>query len=561
MTATLTDTIAIHPDGDATSRRPRRGLTGTGRMLRFVLRRDRVRLPVWILAVVGLTLATVASLPSYFATAGDRQDRAELIDNPATVALIGPGYGTDDYTFGAMVANEYTAFLAITVAIMSILLVTRHTRAEEEGGGAELIRATAVGRHAMTTAALLVVAATNLVIGGLLAVGLPATLDELPFGSSALFGAGIAAVGLVFTGIAAVTAQVTEYPRAASGLAVAVLAGTYVLRGIGDVGNGALSWLSPIGWSQATKAYVDDRWWPLLLSVVLAAGATVAAYVIAARRDLGAGVLSQRRGRAGASPGLTRPIGFALRLQRATLISWATGLLLASVLYGSLGGEAEDFVDQSDAVLEMLELDDLTEAQLEEVDMAGEFFSMVLGFMAILASGYALQSALRLRSEENADRVEPVLATALDRWRWAGSHLLLALAGAVVLLSVAGLGMGVAGAIALDDAAYVPRLLGAALVHVPSTWVLVGAAVALFGLVPRAAQWAWGVFGFSAFIFFYGPLLNLPSWVSDVSPFGHTPRLPSEELDLVPLVAMTAIAAALTWVGLYGFRRRDIEMS
>lgn len=536
-------------------------LTGTSRLVRFVLRRDRVRLPVWILAIAGGVLATAPSLPNSFPTRADRQQRAELMENPAMAALVGPTYGADDYTIGAMVANEYMLFTAIFVVLMSIFLVTRHTRAEEESGGAELLRATAVGRHAMTTAALLVVGAANVVLGGLLAVGLPAVLDELSFGSSLLFGAAVTAVGLVFTGVAALTAQLTEYPRAANALAGGVLAVFFVVRGIGDAGSGVLSWLSPLGWSQATKVYVEDRWWPLLLSLAFAGVATAVAYAVSARRDLGEGVLAQSSGPPRASRWMTRPIGFALRLQRVSLIAWGGALLAAGLLYGSLGQEVADFVEENDVIQRMLGLEDLTVAQLAEVDMAGEFFAMVLGFMAVLAAGFALQSALRLHGEENADRVEPVLTTALARWRWAGSHLLVALAGTAGMLALAGLGLGTGAALSLRDAEQLPRLLGAALVHIPSVWVLVGVAVALFGLLPRATLWVWALLGYSAFVVFYGEVLNLPSWVTSLTPFGHTPRLPADSLNLVPLAVLTVIAAALTWAGLFGFRRRDIEMS
>lgn len=37
------------------------------------------------------------------------------------------------------------------------------------------------------------------------------------------------------------------------------------------MGNDALSWLSPIGWIQRTYVFVDDRWWPLVLCLALAA--------------------------------------------------------------------------------------------------------------------------------------------------------------------------------------------------------------------------------------------------------------------------------------------------
>ena len=56
----------------------------------------------------------------------------------------------------------------------------------------------------------------------------------------------------------------------------------------------------------------------------------------------------------------------------------------------------------------------------------------------------------------------------------------------------------------------------------------------------------------------FGQLLDLPTWVQDLSPFQHVPRYPAADLDSCPLVALALIAAGLTALGLAGLRRRDI---
>jgi ABC-2 type transport system permease protein len=71
-------------------------------------------------------------------------------------------------------------------------------------------------------------------------------------------------------------------------------------------------------------------------------------------------------------------------------------------------------------------------------------FATTLMILALAGSGFAIQSTMRLRTEETAGRAEPLLAAALSRPRWAASHLTLALGGSVVMLVAAGLGVGVA---------------------------------------------------------------------------------------------------------------------
>jgi ABC-2 type transport system permease protein len=58
-----------------------------------------------------------------------------------------------------------------------------------------------------------------------------------------------------------------------------------------------------------------------------------------------------------------------------------------------------------------------------------------------------------------------------------------------------------------------------------------------------------------------GPLLDLPRWVRDLSPFTHVPPLPGGEVTAGPLVALLAVAAALIIGGLLALRRRDLAVS
>jgi ABC-2 type transport system permease protein len=178
--------------------------------------------------------------------------------------------------------------------------------------------------------------------------------------------------------------------------------------------------------------------------------------------------------------------------------------------------------------------------------------------VALIATGYAIQSALRFRTEEHAGRVEALLATPTSRDRWVTSHVAMSFAGTAVVMLAAGLGTGVTVALITGDAGELPRLVGAALVYVPAIWLLAGLAVALFGLVPRAALAAWAAMAFCFVVGTFGELLDLPSWLVDLSPFQRTPRVPAAGLSLVPLVVIAAAATGLTAAGMAGFRHRDI---
>lgn len=547
-------TTTTQPPASARTTEPARGgaLTGTGTLIRFILRRDRVRIPVWLAALTLSVVSTAASFPDLYTTAEQRQSRAELMNSPAASAMSGPGYGLDDYTYGAMLSHEMLGFVAIFVAIMSVLLVVRHTRAEEETGRAELLRAAVVGRFAHTTAAVVVVGATNIVFAALLTLTLGGQgLESVDWVGSFAFSAALAGVGLVFTGVAAVTVQITEHARGASGMALALVGAAYGLRAVGDVGSEALSWLSPIGWAQQMRAYVDERWLPLVMLLVVAAALVAAALVLSTRRDVGSGLRQPRPGPPVASASLGTPLGFALRLQRGALIGWCIGMFAFGAMYGSVIGDVADFVSDNEQMAEAL-------AEIGGATITDSFLTIIISMLATVSTVYGILAVQRMRSEETAGRAEPILATALSRARWTSSHLSIALAGGAAVMLSSALGLGLSAVLAVDDAGIFSDVIRASLAYVPAIWISVGLAVLLFGALPRALGLAWLVLVYAITLSMMGALLQFPDWMNNLSPFGHVPGIPAEEFTITPIVVLIAITSALVWAGIAAFRRRDL---
>lgn len=521
-------------------------MTGTATLIRLIVRRDRVRLPVWILGVAVLVWSSAVAVEGLYPSQADLDEAAApLYDNAAVIALQGPTYAID--TLGGQIVFQLGAFGHIVMALMGMFLVGRHTRGDEEEGRTELLRATVVGRDAPVTAALVVAAAAFALLGLLIALSVLST--GVAVSGSFLYGAAMAGFGLLFACVTAVTVQISSHNRAALGMAGAVLGASYLIRAIGDIGSGTLSWLSPMGWAQRARPFAGDDWWTLGL---LAAGCIAlvgATFVLLDRRDLGSGLVSPRPGPARAAPALTTPVGLAVRLQRPALAGWLAGLVLAGVAYGSVGNDVADLVGDSQSIEDII--------ARAGGDLTDSFFQSSLLTLALLGGGYAISSALRLRSEEAGGRLEPLLATAVSRRRWAASHTALALVGSAVVMLAVGLAIGITFAVVARDGGQVARLTGAALAFVPALWVLVGVAVALFGLAPRAVGAAWGALVLCLVIGLFGEVFDLPTWVRDVSPFQHVPRMPVEGFSPVPAVVLTSVAAALLVVGFVGFRRRD----
>jgi ABC-2 type transport system permease protein len=358
---------------------------------------------------------------------------------------------------------------------MSVLLVIRHTRADEEAGRLELLSAGVVGHRAALSAAVLV----------------------------------------------AVTTEV--------------------------------SWLSPIGWAQQLRPFADERWWVLGIAAAGSCLVGSIAFVLAGRRDLGAGLLPTRPGPARAAALLRTPLALAWRLQRATLLAWATGLTVYGAAIGGVADSITDLVEGSRSTRDLLTKLGGQKALIDA------FLATAMGILGLVAAIYAVQAVLRLRAEDSALRAEPILATPVGRIRWALSHVVFAVVGSAAVLVPAGLAAGLThGLRAHDLDRQVPRVLGGALVQLPAVWAIAAVAVVLFGFAPRIVPASWGVLGGCLLLGQLGPVLKLPQWVMDVSPFTHVPKIPGSPLPTTPLVVLTLVAGLLGLLGLLGFRRRDI---
>lgn len=520
---------------------------GSLSLTRLALRRDRIRIAVWIVSIAALAAVTVISINGLFPTqASLDQTAAATQHNAAAIAFNGAPQALN--TVGGQVAFNFGAAGMVMVALMSLFMVGRLTRGEEEGGRLELIRSLPVGSHASTIAAAITVLAMNVVVGVLTSAALLA--QGLAVSGSLVFGAGFVLVGSLFGALALVVAQLTQSTRVVYGVTGAAVGAAYVVRALGDIGDGTASWLSPIGIAQKARPYAGERWWPLLILIAAIAALVLGASLLASRRDLGAGILAPRPGRPRAARSLGHPVGLAFRLQRGTLIGWSISICVAALAYGSIGPTIDAFIGHNKALAEIL-------AGAGNGSLTDLYFASAFRIMALAGAGFAVQSALRIRTEETSMRAESVLATPLPRWAFAASHLAVACAGCVILLAIAGLSTAASYGLAGGPWSSVPELFGAPFVYAPAMWLMVGLTMALIGLEPRLVAASWALLAACVVVGFLGDVLKIPRWVQDLSPFQRVPQLPGASLTFVALAVIAAIAAGLVVAGLGGLRRRD----
>ena len=532
--------------------------TGTGALLRLNLRLDRTRILIWTLAVGLGVYGSVYSLVEAFPTPESIRARGALLNNPATLMMTGPAFAADDYTFGAMVANELSLYVFLAAGIMAILLCVRHTRAEEESGRLEMLRARPVGRFAPSAAAAATVAFACVLVGAATTVGLLGVgHEDLDVAGCLAMGAGTALTGLVFAAVATVAAQLTEHVRSATGMAMGVLASAYLVRGIGDVIHPTgswLSWFSPFAWAQQTRVFVDLRWWPLAVSLSVALGAFALAAALAHRRDLGAGLRPAPRGPATAAGTLRSPAGLAARLLRGSIIAWALGVFFFAVAMGSLANSLDGMLEENPALAEWI--------AVEGTDLTAEFAGVILSFVMITPLVIGVSGVLTLKTEESSGRSELLVVSGRARASHVGGWSATVAVQLAVLTLIGGAGVGLGVWAGTGEGRWIGEMTVAAAAYLPALLLVAALAMALFGLLPRLTVLAWIAVVWIALALFLGELLQLPDWALDLSPFTHVPALPAQAVGVAETaswVAMTGIAAALAAVGILGYRRRDIQ--
>jgi ABC-2 type transport system permease protein len=534
-------------------------LRGTIALTGLALTRDRFKLPAYVLGPAVLMAGMVGMWRTD--THQALVEEIELFARTPALRIFGVVSGA---SIGSAFMTRGYLLLAVLAALMSALAVVRHTRQNEETGRAELVGAAVVGRHAGLAAALIVTVGANLILAGLL--GLVGIATGLPAVGSFMAGLAIGAFGIVFAGVAAVSVQLSSTTRGASGLAAAVLGLAFVVSGLGNMlgtvdasGRRVVSawpaWLSPMGWGQQMRPFGGDIWWPLGLFAVTFVVLAGAASLLVTRRDVGSGILAARRGHAEAAARLLSPLGLAWRLQRGALLAWAVALGGFGLIFGAIIDEIKDTGGATaDWYARMTGSDEMVVAWgTSMVEMAG-----------MVVAVYAVQILLRMRAEEADGPLEPILATAVSRPRWVTSHVLNAGLGALVLLLVFTVSMGLAAGLVLGDVpGQLRALLEAGLVQWPGIMVIGGLVVAVTALLPRwAGAVSWTVVMVAILL---GPLFGaatfqLPLWVQDISPFTHIPKAPAADITAVPVVSLVAIAAALVVAGLVAFRRRNLAL-
>ncbi|MFN8108317.1 MAG: hypothetical protein U0Y82_00450 [Thermoleophilia bacterium] len=516
-------------------------------LVRLSLRTARLRLVLWPVGIAVLVGATASSMTTIAASAAQRAAYATAALSTAGLAFNGRGYGLD--TVGGITANKLSFLVTLLLPLVAVHLAVHLTRRQEADGLVELVTARAVGRLAPLAAAVVVMCGVVLLAGAGSAVGL--VVAGLPAGGSTWYAAGLMGTMAMGAGLGFCAAQVARDGRGAQELGVAVLGALFLVRALVDVRDWPATWLTPGGWLNEVRAFGDARWWPLVALLGCGVVLTGAAVVLNARRDLGAGLISPSAGAPAAGARLATPLGLMVRLTRGSALGWAIGAAVWGFTVGVLSHQVGGLFRANP---------DLA-ARLGPLGARVELVMAAVGasYLGLVASALLALELSRVATEELQGRTGVVLATAVGRravwFRW----LCVAVVWVLLLQVVSGLALGIGVAVGGGSASDAFSGPGWVLAFAPAVLVLGAVSACVVAVAPRPGiAAAWGLFGAVIVIAVLGEVLDLPWWISGLSPFKHVGAVPAESVQWAWLGGMLAVAGILGGVSGLLFSRRDL---
>jgi len=461
------------------------------------------------------------------------------------------GYPYDPTTVSGYCAWRVGGTLAIVAAVFGVFAAVRALRGEEDSGRMELILAGRIGRRTAYVSSMAAIAAGTLVLW--LAEFAGFLVGGLSVGGSAYLALAAAVVVPVFVGLGALASQLAPTRRGALGLGMATVGVFLLVRVIADTSSGAawLRWATPLGWSEELRPFSGAQ--PLVLVLPLLTSMLLIAVAgrIAARRDVGTGLLPARDTAEPRLRLLSSPTAQALRSERGTLLLW---LSCIGVFAGVLG-----------MVSTSISSADISKSMQEEIAKLGSgsittptgYLAFVFIFFILAASLFACAQISAARHAE-VEQLETLLALPVGRHRWLAGRLALAAAGIATISLAAGL-LTWAGVASQGVGISLPKMLEAGANSIPVALLFLGIAALAYAVLPRAsAGIAYGVVIVTFLWQLVGSLLGAPDWLVKLTPFAHVGLVPTQPFRVGSAAVMVALALAAGLTALWAFRRRDL---
>lgn len=530
--------------------------TQTVALLKADLKRDWLKIGIWLVVLAGLFVAVAAKFEGIYGTPKQISTIATTLKGQAMVSLFGP-LTTHSLNTAIIFASEMMVFWGIFMVIFNYSLAVGASRGQEESGLTEMV----LGGHPVGRLAPITAAALELVVAdGLFAVitgagMMAANMPGSDMNGNWLFAVTLGAVGLSFGLIALIFFQLVADSHNVAIYNYAFFGITYLIRMMTDVSNPDYTWLLPFGWIEKAEIYTQNNWLPVGLLLFLEVVAFALAVVLNENRDIDAGII-QVRGGSRQSRFLRGPASLLFWNQKAISGFWIIGMAVLGSSYGSVFNSISKIVNESPVVQQVLGqagMRKISETQL--LSFVG-ILGVIFGVLAIVAGAMVIN---HLYTEERRGYLQLINTKPHSRNYLLATYVIYGLILAIVIGFVALMAAMGAGNAVLKHPLAFKYFWRTFIAMLPPMGLFIGILIALIGIVPKWRSLAWVLLGAAFVISYFGRLIDLPKWALKISPFYWFQKVPVAHIDAAPVLWMVGIAVILIVIGFIGYNFRDYE--
>lgn len=99
-----------------------------GRLTRMNLRRDWLKIVVWIAVLAGMMAGAAGKFDSLYGSKASMNSIVTTLKTPAMVSLLGPFTANKPYTVAVIYGAEMVVFMGLIAAMMNIYFAIHATR-------------------------------------------------------------------------------------------------------------------------------------------------------------------------------------------------------------------------------------------------------------------------------------------------------------------------------------------------------------------------------------------------------------------------------------------------
>lgn len=523
-------------------------------MIRLNLRINRLFIAIWCLSLWAFLAIFPPAYESYYPTRESRESfLAGMQQNTGMIAMWGPL--ESPATLGQIVVWEAGSFVLLLGSVMTVLLIVNLHRRAEHQGLTELQLSTGVARGAPAAAAIATVALVSLLVGAGAALVLWLSgfyVDDMPTSGAISFGATLTLTLIGSALLAQLVLLFVSNPAAVTRVALLTIAVSFIVRAVADnEGIDVLNWASPLGWKAITTPYVEDEFTSAAWLGVLCLAVAGVVLVGERYREYSRALLTMPEIRRPRTRRIRNLLHLSVVLNRGTVLVWTVVIAALSAFFIALTGSLSDWMETEADIGRVF--DDLFAGD----DLKTEFLAYVTKLCGMLVTIAGVQTVVSYRSSEQNRLVDLIRSTGVQRWTPLGSATTVAYLA--IFLTTVGLMLGGLFGLWTQESTTntdVENLIPAAWSQIAPAVLLTGVAVALAGMLPGLIQMSWAPIIVSAILTLFGPILQVPQWLIDLSPFEYVNLAEGGHWPLH--TGMAVVGLILTATGLWGARQREI---